>query len=97
MYRRWSCALTIHFFAPTLCYPSQFIVLLPQLAEPLSLLLQTSLKLQNQDLRENRNISITISTMKSKDTNKENILNDPFLGIESQLCGLDGWLFGSVL
>lgn len=47
---RLSFALTLLLLAPALCNPCQLIMLLPQLAEALPLLLQTSLQLQDQNL-----------------------------------------------
>ncbi len=55
IYARWSFSiLTLFLLAPALRYPSQLVMFLPQLAETLTFPLQTSLQLQDQNLRTHR-------------------------------------------
>lgn len=76
--QRLFSVLTLLFLAPALCHPSQLVMFLPQLAETLSLLLQTGLQLQDQDLRtKHRLVNSTRNHGKPKVLNRSLLFMSP--------------------
>lgn len=58
---RWLLNTLTLFLAPALCHPRQLVMLLPQLAQTLPLLLQTRLQLQDQHLRDTHTCALLLT------------------------------------